>query len=73
MRKEGISLKDAVMLDYIMSKLEVGETNKLLGFSNYYVWSLKMRALLQKEVLWRITEEKLPQIHIQHSSIDDTR
>jgi hypothetical protein len=39
------------------SKLEVGEANKLIGTSNYYVWSLKMRAKLRREGLWDITEK----------------
>jgi hypothetical protein len=38
------------------SKLEVGETNKLIGTSNYYVWSLKMKAILCREGSWDITE-----------------
>jgi hypothetical protein len=38
------------------SKLEVGEANKLTGTPNYYVWSLKMRAILCREGIWDITE-----------------
>jgi hypothetical protein len=38
------------------SKLEVGKANKLTGTSNYYVWSLKMRAILRREGMWDITE-----------------
>jgi hypothetical protein len=38
------------------SKLEVGKANKLTGTSNYYVWSLKMRAILLREGMWDITK-----------------
>jgi len=32
------------------------EADKLKGMSNYYVWSLKMRAVLRVESQWAITE-----------------
>jgi hypothetical protein len=35
---------------------EFGEANKLAGLSNYYVWSLKVRALLRAEGLWELTD-----------------
>ena len=34
------------------------EGDKLKGASNYYVWALKMRAVLQAEVQWSIIEGK---------------
>ena len=38
------------------------ENDKLKGSSNYYVWALKMRAVLQGEGQWTITEtEQRPQ------------
>nr|PNR33494.1 hypothetical protein PHYPA_025438 [Physcomitrium patens] len=43
--------------------VQIGEANKLVGISNYYVWSLKIRAILRKG-LWVITENlvKFPTI-----------
>jgi hypothetical protein len=35
------------MAEINMSSLDVGEANKLSGASNYYMWSLKMRAILR--------------------------
>jgi hypothetical protein len=38
------------------SNREIGEANKLARLSNYYVWSLKIRALMRVEGLWELTE-----------------
>jgi hypothetical protein len=38
------------------SNREIGEANKLAGLANYYVWSLKIRALLRAEGLWELTK-----------------
>jgi hypothetical protein len=35
---------------------EFGEANKLVGLSNYYVCSLKVRALLRAKGLWELTD-----------------
>lgn len=35
---------------------DFGEANKLAGLTNYYVWSLKVLALLRAEGLWELTE-----------------
>jgi len=46
------------------------EGDKLKGMSNYYVWALKMRAILCAEGQWAITESE--QIHVVFPvSIDD--
>ena len=37
----------------------IGESNKLKSESNYYVWSLKMRALFQKEKFLDIVHTKI--------------
>jgi hypothetical protein len=66
------------------SKLEVGEANKLTGTSNYYVWSLKMRAILRREGMWDITEnafnpdaypvviDSVPRTEVQVRKMKDT-
>ena len=38
------------------SNREIREANKLAGFANYYVWSLKIRALLRAKGLWELIE-----------------
>jgi hypothetical protein len=40
------------------SNISIGESNKLAGMANYYVWSLKMLAILRRENLWDVTSEK---------------
>ena len=37
----------------------ISESNKLKSESNYHVWSLKMRALFQKEKFWDIVHTKI--------------
>jgi len=37
----------------------VVDANKLTGLENYYVWSLKMRAIFKQENWWHITEERV--------------
>ncbi|KAG0571502.1 hypothetical protein KC19_VG016800 [Ceratodon purpureus] len=39
--------------------ITIGEANKLEGDTNWSVWKIKMRALLRKEKLWEITENKI--------------
>jgi hypothetical protein len=41
------------------SNISIGESNKLAGTSNYYVWSLKMRAILRRKNQWDVTERKI--------------
>lgn len=36
--------------------VSIGDTNKLTGVNNYYVWSLKMCAILRRENWWNLTE-----------------
>ena len=38
------------------SNISFRENDKLKGSSNYYVWALKMRAVLRGEGQWTITE-----------------
>jgi len=40
------------------SSMVFQEGDKLKGLSNYYVWALKLRAVLQVEGLWAITENE---------------
>ena len=40
------------------SNVSICEADKLKGLSNYYVWGLKMRAILRGELLWAISEEE---------------
>lgn len=40
------------------SNVAFREGDKLKGLSNYYVWALKMRAVLRAEGQWAITEEE---------------
>jgi len=43
------------------SSVAFREAEKLKGMQNYYVWALKMRAVLRAEGQWAITEnEQLP-------------
>jgi len=37
-------------------KVEFKEGDKLKGPSNYYIWTLKMRAVMRVEGQWSITE-----------------
>jgi len=37
----------------------VGDANKLIGLENYYVWSLKMRAILGRENWWPTVESRI--------------
>ena len=41
-----------------ISNISIRETDKLKGLSNYYVWALKLRAILRGESLWAMTEEE---------------
>jgi hypothetical protein len=41
------------------SNVSIREADKLKGLSNYYVWGLKLRAILRGESLWAITEEEI--------------
>ena len=38
--------------------IAIREGDKLIGSTNYYVWSLKMRAMLRAESQWGITESE---------------
>lgn len=38
--------------------VSVGDSNKLTGLDNYYVWSLKMWVILRQENWWQITETR---------------
>ena len=40
------------------SSVAFREGDKLKGLKNYYVWALKMRAILRAESLWSITESQ---------------
>jgi hypothetical protein len=44
------------MMSNHLANVQVGEANKLSRQSNFYVWSLKMKPILQREGLWDITE-----------------
>ena len=37
------------------SSITIREEDKLKGMSNYYVWALKMRAILRAEGQWSVT------------------
>jgi hypothetical protein len=39
--------------------LEIGDSNKLEGLANYYIWSLKMCTVLRGENIWDFTERKI--------------
>ena len=41
------------------NNVSIREIDKLKGLSNYYVWGLKLRAILRGESLWAITEEEI--------------
>ena len=38
--------------------VSLGDSSKLAGRSNYYVWSLKMKEVLQREGWWTVTENQ---------------
>ena len=45
------------------SSISIREGDKLKGMSNYYVWALKMRAILRAENQWSVTEaEQAPTV-----------
>ena len=45
------------------SSISIKEGDKLKGMSNYYVWALKMRAILRVENQWSVTEaEQAPTV-----------
>jgi hypothetical protein len=43
--------------------MSVGETNKLVGSSNYHIWQFKMKVILRRENVWDFV-----QTHIQPDS-----
>ena len=46
------------------SNVSIREADKFKGLSNYYVWRLKLRAILRGESLWAFTEEEIrPEVY----------
>lgn len=43
-------------------KCDVGELNKLLKVKNYYIWKLKMSAILKKDNPWNIIKAEISHI-----------
>jgi hypothetical protein len=42
------------------SNLSLREVDKLKGQTNYYVWSLKVRAIMRAEGMWTYSESEIP-------------
>ena len=62
LRLEASLQNNRVLYSYLMAEssksCEVGESNKLSGLLNYYVWKIKIEAVLRREKLWSLVENK---------------
>ncbi len=48
--------------------MSVGEANKLVGISNYYIWHLRMKTIVKKENVWDITKNHV-QLKITNNNV----